>query len=1407
MGSLLGKLHTQLISPEHQLPKALKDGIEQLKQDLQELNSFLVDLSREGPNAMAKCWMNEVRELSYDMEDYVDSKMFPNLMAKANRGLDKEILSVIKQFRTLVKQARERHERYELWRLALNPSCMVVDGQHDQFPSFNGKVTDLVGMDESRGELIRWLKPLSNVNKAEGQLKVVSILGPAGVGKSTLAQEVYREIGGQFELRAFVRASKVPDTRRLLRSIISQVQRHHQRPPCGLPVQELVDNLRIRLQHKRYFIVIDGLWETTSWDIIKSAFPERVHCSRVLITTDIEEVALECCDYQPNASIIKEPESMLDSDPHFHVQVGIFKVDPLSTDDSKELFFNRVLGSKTEFSEQMKKYSEDIIRKCSGLPLATIIIASVFACQLDNSELWHHVKECLSSKNNLSSEDMIKEIIGLSYCSLSQQLKTCLQYFSLYPEGHTFLKADLVKQWTAEGFIAAGSGKCTNEVAECYFDELVSRGLVQPNHINFSDEVVFYTMHSTIFEVIRRESIEDNFATVIDYSETIPKLCAKVRRLSLSFSNAKYATKPEGFTLSSVRSLTFYGPVECLPSIAEFKLLRVLILEFWGDQKQFDLSGIDILFQLRYIRIITDTIIKLPVKMRGLKYLETLEIYASIQNVPSDIVQLPKLLHLHIQGNIKLPDYVGHLKSLRTLQSFDLSSNSEDNVRSLGEMTSLQDLHMICSTVLSDHLERNLVALASSIGKHGNLKSLTLAPGVSCTSIYKDCSSIVCSPPIFLNKFELLPPICIFSRLPEWIGQLQKLRVLKIVVRELRKDDIYRISRLLELTVLSLYVKQPTAESITFNSAAFPVLQYLKLNCGILRLAFQSEATPNLRRLKLEFNAHSGEQYGHMLSGVEHLLNLQEVGVRIGLAPGAEEPNREAAESVFKDTITKHPRHLSISVRRTDSIEEVIPQFSDPAASSSRLDDLLLDRHTVADVSSRLNEIELVEVEVASPHRATCDPDIETNKQGATSIHNAVAIPEGKSLARKPSRSCDQIDSSIKQDRRRRLFPMPMCWFACWGVLPNKLNKEFHPAKSPCESGNVATIQRGPSSARDGSKKGKLQSKPGDGVVARNPLTAFSLAELRKVANDFPVDAIVGSGGGSFRDVYSGSIVPAGTGEPLPVSIKVLGSNTIFKSHQEWLAEVLFLGQLSHPNLVKLLGYCCEGEHRVLVFEYMAIGSVESRLFSTMPPPLPWATRMKVALGAARGLAFLHGAEPVPVIYRDFKSSSILLDSSFNAKLSDFWLTSSSDGPVATSFAAATYGHVATTASSNVYGYGVVLLELLTGRRSLERALVDWALPTLRNKKRVLSIVDPRLLAEDAPPASAVHKVAMLAYLCLNRNPWERPLMRDVLACLEQLQQLPQGEEPTTSSRYNAWTLVNPHVSDIDTPDPILTRY
>jgi serine/threonine protein kinase len=177
--------------------------------------------------------------------------------------------------------------------------------------------------------------------------------------------------------------------------------------------------------------------------------------------------------------------------------------------------------------------------------------------------------------------------------------------------------------------------------------------------------------------------------------------------------------------------------------------------------------------------------------------------------------------------------------------------------------------------------------------------------------------------------------------------------------------------------------------------------------------------------------------------------------------------------------------------------------------------------------------------------------------------------------------------------------------------------------------------------------------------LAGSNLHVFTLQELKLITQHFSSSNFIGEGG--FGPVHKGFIDdklrPGLKAQPVAVKLLDLESK---QGHREWLTEVVFLSQLRHAHLVKLIGYCCEEEHRLLVYEYMSRGSLENQLFRRFSISLPWSTRMKIALEAAKGLAFLHEAEP-PVIYRDFKSSNILLDYDYTVKLSDFGLAK--DGP------------------------------------------------------------------------------------------------------------------------------------------------
>ncbi|KHN33381.1 probable serine/threonine-protein kinase PBL9 isoform X1 [Glycine soja] len=308
-------------------------------------------------------------------------------------------------------------------------------------------------------------------------------------------------------------------------------------------------------------------------------------------------------------------------------------------------------------------------------------------------------------------------------------------------------------------------------------------------------------------------------------------------------------------------------------------------------------------------------------------------------------------------------------------------------------------------------------------------------------------------------------------------------------------------------------------------------------------------------------------------------------------------------------------------------------------------------------------------------------------------------------------------------------------------------------------------------------------------ILRSSNLKSFTLSELKTATRNFRPDSVLGEGG--FGSVFKGwidenSLTATKPGTGIVIAVKRLNQDGI-QGHREWLAEVNYLGQLSHPHLVRLIGFCLEDEHRLLVYEFMPRGSLENHLFrrGSYFQPLSWSLRLKVALDAAKGLAFLHSAE-AKVIYRDFKTSNILLDSKYNAKLSDFGLAK--DGPTGdqshvSTRVMGTYGYAAPeylatghlTAKSDVYSFGVVLLEMLSGKRAVDKNrpsgqhnLVEWAKPYLANKRKIFRVLDTRLEGQYSTDDAC--KLATLALRCLSIESKFRPNMDEVVTTLEQLQ-------------------------------------
>ncbi|KAF5779679.1 putative transferase, protein kinase RLK-Pelle-RLCK-VIIa-2 family [Helianthus annuus] len=305
-------------------------------------------------------------------------------------------------------------------------------------------------------------------------------------------------------------------------------------------------------------------------------------------------------------------------------------------------------------------------------------------------------------------------------------------------------------------------------------------------------------------------------------------------------------------------------------------------------------------------------------------------------------------------------------------------------------------------------------------------------------------------------------------------------------------------------------------------------------------------------------------------------------------------------------------------------------------------------------------------------------------------------------------------------------------------------------------------------------------------AVGISDLKVYTYSDLKKCTRGFKSDMVLSVGW--FGTVYKGwvdekTLLPSKKWTGFTVAVKKLNHESV-QGFQEWQSEVNFLGRLSHPNVVKLLGYCREDRDLLLVYEFMKKGSLENHLYGrgSAVQPLSWNLRLKIAIGAAQGLAFLHSSYD-NVIYRDIKASNIfikasniLLDRNYNAKISDFGLAKlGPPGRGSQGYAAPEYlatGHL--YVQSDVYGFGVVLLELMMGLRALDPKrpgpqvnLVGWAKPLLPNRMKLKTIMDARM--EGKYSSKGAIMLAQLILRCLEEEPRKRSAMKEVADILEQI--------------------------------------
>jgi len=822
-----------------------------------------------------KIWAREVREASYDIEDILDSflvhvdghekadlsrlkramKKMGDLFSKGKAR--REISCAIEDIRKQLQEMTQRHNRYKVDDLvAKHGATTSID---PRLSALYTKVSQLVGIGEPRDKVAKML-----ISEGEDlETKIVSIVGFGGLGKTTLAKAVYENLTDDVPFKAFVPVGQNPDLNKVLKDILIGLDKWRYMTEFNLAIldeRQLIDELREFLINKRYFIVIDDIWDVSSWNIIRYALYDNNLGSKIVITTRKHNVAMEAgCSYS---------------------------MEPLPFDSSKELFYGRIFGSEQKCPKNFVGISEEIIKKCGGVPLAIITTSSLLANKLGNMKEWYEFCDSIGSGLGSSADmETMRKILSLSYYDLPAHLKTCLLYLSIFPEDYEIGRDRLIWRWIAEDFVPPGEGgKSLFELSESYFYELINTSLIQPVDTDDEGMPTACRVHDMVLDLICSLSREECFVTTIlgDTKQETYSGGSKVHRLSLQ--NTTWPT----MELPKLRSLAIFSGdiINSMPSFPCYHLLRVLDLEDCSLKDIPSLSFVGNLFHLRYLVLRnTEYAGELPSETGKLQLLQTLDLCGTFINkeLPSSIVGLRRLMCLALDWSICLPNGLRNLTSLEVLRYAIV--DSAQIAEELGHLTQLRILSIgppVMDREAGCH-EGICKALVESLGKLQKIRHLKLLSGSMVMNLEGSVES--------LGNLSFLR-IIITSRLPTWInpGSLPLLSSLYITVAQMRREDIQVLGMLQALRVLKMRLGLASDNlqvlgRFAVGPDAFPCARVCRFyGFQTVPSMFPPGAMPRLEEFHFEITLYDfleGEFISTDGLALHHLPSLRSVGVRL----------------------------------------------------------------------------------------------------------------------------------------------------------------------------------------------------------------------------------------------------------------------------------------------------------------------------------------------------------------------------------------------------------------------------------------------------------------------------------------------------------------------------------------------
>ncbi|TVU02496.1 hypothetical protein EJB05_52003, partial [Eragrostis curvula] len=748
MESLLCKL-SSVLEKGYRRNKRVEKDILFLRNELGSMNAVMKkQVMSKNPDLQVKAWMKELRELAYDIEDVIDAFMLQveeksdqptGIMGFISSSISKlrefvsssTIAQEIEELKHQVLEASDRRKRYKLDEYTSMDTVEAID---PRLTALYAEMGALVGVDGPRNKIIKLLTEGDLEGEFGKQLiKLVSIVGFGWYGQDHSRKPGVSEIKGLFDCTCFVFVSQRPNMKKILVDLLSALGSASNMWEDEI---QLINRIRDFLHDKRFLIVIDDIWSISAWEILKCALPENCFGSCIITTTRILDVATSCCS---------------------SFNGNIYRIEPLNDKNARKLCPTHLEG-----------LSKAILRKCGGLPLAILHIASLLATKSDTKDEWELV---LNSIAILCKER--KKILLLSFYDLPPHLKTCLLYLSIYPEDYKIATKGLIMRLIAEGFIAEERGKRLDQVAQSYINDLINRSMVLPVDIGYDGHVQSFQVHDLVLNIIQSMSAEENFVTIIDgqQSSSLPK---KIRRLSLHINDSEDALM--GTTIANqnyVRSLTIFGFTKKVPSFSHFHALRVLHLGYCEWLENHHIECVCNMLQNWKFTTLSDA------ECEILFHTST----------SRGCAKLRKLVWLYVSG-VKLPVRIGNMQCLEELSYIRISSNCIKFAEELGLLRKLRHLGITVEDPceMEDHGRRYREALLSSIyqlGRH-NLQSLSFDYR-GHEDFILDSSMGSCFAAEHLQQLVIQKPL---SRIPTWMSSLVNLIHLDLNISRMDADEL-----------------------------------------------------------------------------------------------------------------------------------------------------------------------------------------------------------------------------------------------------------------------------------------------------------------------------------------------------------------------------------------------------------------------------------------------------------------------------------------------------------------------------------------------------------------------------------------------------------------------------------------